>query len=187
MSKMKRPMKPDQVIESLTIISKKPIDEPMERGMKGAIVGILDSLLGTRVLRNGILFVLFPDKWLLTDEISSNDLTEGEWVALKWWIGPHKPEGEKWQGCPDFVSELGSINYFPKEYTQEKQEEPRPFFAEFCVGRFGCIPEMACGHKANEITALFNPFCTKCADGGQNKEAYTIKADQALMELDSNE
>ena len=182
MSKMKRPMTPDRVIESIAIISSKAVDEPMERGLKGAIVGILDSLLGNRATRNSILFVLFPDKWLLTDSISSNDLTEGEWAALKRWIGPHKPEGEKWQGTADFCSELGAINYFPKE--EKKEIGPKPFFAEFCIGRFGCIPEMACGHLASELTALFNPFCIECADSGQNKAAYTIKADQALMELE---
>ena len=178
MSKLKRPMTPDQVIESIAIISSKPVDVPMERGMKGAIVGILDSLLGTRALRNSILYILFYPKWLLTDEISSNDLTEGEWAALKRWIGPHKPEGEKWQGTADFCSELGALNYFPKE----EPEEPKPFFAEFCIGRFGCIPEMACGHKATEITCLFEPFCKICADSGQNKEAYTVKSEQSIME-----
>ena len=190
MGKLQRPMPAEKVIESIGIISKKTDFDPIERGLKGAIIGILDSLLGSRDSRNALLFRLFPGKWDLLEDISSNDLSEGEWYALKRWVGPNKPEGEKWQGVMDFITECAQLNYYLDIKTGgEKAEEEtfnNAFFEEFCNGRFGHIPEMACGHPATDLTALFKPFHAQCADGGKNKLAYQAKADQSLMELDKN-
>ena len=193
MSKLIRPMSAEKVIESLAIISEKPVIDHVDQGMKGAIIGILDSLLGSRVARNSALFRLFPGKWGLLDDISSKELSEGQWYALKRWIGPHKPEGEKWQGSTDFVIECAQINYYldvDQDGKQLKLEEEHltdnSFFEDFCYGRFGHIPVMACGHEANNVTAIFNPFCSLCCDGGKNKEAYAIKADIPLKESVGN-
>jgi len=194
MSKLKRPMSAEQVIESVAIISGKPVDVALDRGIKGAIVGIFDSLVGSRESRNSLLFRLFPGKWMLYDAVSSKDLSESEWYALKRWVGPNKPEGEKWQGTADFITECARLNFHfdispSGKRILEGQEHlsENSFFAEFCVGRFGCIPVMGCGCKANSLTALFNPFCIDHADGGSNKEAYIIQADIPLEEgVDDN-
>jgi hypothetical protein len=186
MSKIKRPMSAEQVIDSIGLISQLPVtSDPMERGLKGAIIGILDNLLGSREVRIALLFRLFPEKWsLVGDSASSNDLTEGEWIALKRWVGPSKPEGERWQGSPDFVSECAQLNYhLDIKVGQQHLGKGDEFFEEFCNGRFGCVPVMMCGHKSNSLTAIFNPFCSLCANSGQNKEAYKMKTDQTVMEM----
>jgi len=196
MSKLTRPMSADDVIESITVLSKKEDFDPVDQGMKGAIIGIIDSLLGSRESRNFVLFLLFPGKWGLLDDISSKDLSEGEWYALRRWVGPNKPEGEKWQGSLDFVVECAHLNSHldagPREKQmelQEKKSKPsdhEEFIKEFLIGRFGVVPEMSCGHGANELTALFNPFCNLCCDGGKNKEAYKIAANEPLKEIAEN-
>ena len=187
---MQRPLNPDQLIKSLYTISTGHIDE-VEKGLQGAIIGIIEGLLGSRARRQILLYRLFPAKWPEPKKVSTKDLTPGQWYALKRWVGPvPPPEGATgWYGSADFVAEATLV--ISKSSAREGQEhldKNDQYFMEYCQGKYGCVPVMVCGHQATGLTGLFNPYCAECSQGGENKEAYEILANQSIMELqDVNE
>jgi len=187
---MNRPLEARQVIESLHKISETvPIPE-VPPGLKGAIIGILEDTLGSRVARLELLFRLFPGKWETIGEVSTKDLTPGQWNALNRWIKPERVEtGDKatWFGNLDFVVEASRVmEICLGREGQEHLDPSSKNFLEFCLGKYGAIPFMACGHEATGLTGLYNPYCIKCAEGGSNKKAYQILANQSIMELEEN-
>lgn len=189
---MERPLEPRQVIESLHKIAEKTLPgDNIPKGLKGAIIGILEDTLGGRVARLELLYKLFPGKWETIGEVSTNDLTTGQWQALKRWIQPERVENQDgkstWFGNLDFVVEASRLaeTSFKKD-GQEHLDPQTENFIEYCLGKYGAIPLMACGHEATGLTGLWNPYCIKCAEGGSNKKAYQILANQSIMELEEN-
>lgn len=186
---MDRPLEPKQVIESLHKISELP-GEDIQQGLKGAIIGILEDTLGSRIARLELLYKLFPGKWETIGEVSTRDLSRGQWNALNRWISPERIEqGDKsiWVGNLDFVIEASHVMEMSlKREGQEHLDPQTKNFLEYCLGKYGGVPLMSCGHEATGLTALYNPYCTTCCEGGNNREAYQIVANQSIMELEEN-
>ena len=174
---MNRPLSPEKIIELLARIASEENPPETPRGMQGAIIGIIESLFGSRGRRQRLLFKLFPGKWSMVGNVSTKDLLPGQWNALNRWVQPVKVDDDSpWIGDDDFVSEAALVmaSCDMKE-GQEHLENDNSYFEEFCRGKYGCIPVMECKHQATALTALWLPFCMECAEGGENKLAYTIK------------
>lgn len=184
---MERPLQPNDLIKSISRISAAPGDD-IHDGIKGAIIGIIEGLLGTKQRRQILLFRLFPGKWADVKSVTTKDLLPGQWRALNRWISPAQyQQGDRtpWYGSADFVTEA-TLLMAERTYL-EGQEHLDParetMFMKHCAETYGQIPTMQCGHLATSLTALGTPFCAECADGGMNKQAYQLMADTPIMEL----
>ena len=189
---MNRPLSPEQVVKSLYKISISLDLNEVPEGIKGAMRGIIQNLVGSRQRRQLLFYKIFPGKWATPKDVTTNDLLPGQWAALQRWIEPGKsetPNGKTpWFGSADFVTEVALIMAESKQQEgQEHLDNDGAFLLEYCTGRYGCVPVMVCGCEANQLTALFEPYCSVHCEAGQNKEAYQIKADQSLMELEGEE
>ena len=75
-------------------------------GRKGAIRGKMDKYLSGSQYRRLVLGWLF-DK---PGEISSNDLTDGQWVGLTFWLSFSKDEHtNEWHVCEEFPIEASRV------------------------------------------------------------------------------
>jgi hypothetical protein len=186
---MDRPLQPNQLINTIQGISSEPVTDPVQPGIQGAIIGIIEGLLGSKHRRQTLLYRLFPGKWGSVKTVTTKDLLPGQWSALYRWIEPQRyEEGDKtpWYGSADFVTEATLLMAEPSHGIKEGQEhldQGHHFFESYCIGRFGQIPTMQCGCEATALTALGTPFCETHAEAGKNRKAYKLQADITVKEL----
>ena len=186
---MDRPLQPQDLIKTLYKITTGEIKE-VEPGVKGAMIGIIESLLGSKARRQTLLYRLFPAKWPMPKNVSTKDLTPGQWYALMRWIEPasfENPDGTKpWYGSADFITEATLVmNHSKSLEGQEHLEKHDEFLVEYLHGRFGCIPKMKCGCEASGLTGLFDPYCLEHAEGGSNQDAYIMESNQSILEIEN--
>lgn len=84
-----------------------------ERGIRGAMIGVMDAQCGGPLGRYSLLYRLFPGRWTNPNSVTTKDLTDTEWHALFKWIEPYKDEDEgKWKGHEALFAEIDSIYNF---------------------------------------------------------------------------
>lgn len=97
-------------------------DDTINKGIRGAICGILDSIMGDKIGRYALLHTLFPETWELAEDVSTKTLSGAQWFALWQWVKPWKNEdiqsGSKWVGHPLLKNEcaqlMGSLWFNPE-------------------------------------------------------------------------
>lgn len=182
-----RPYPPEKVREAVQRILDLPLDklEVVDKGVKGAIIGLMNSAAGGDAGRYKVMNFVLPTLWAEGEKPSTKDLGNWEWMALNRWLNPGKATDDSpWSAHPAFNQEVKLILSYLDGVTPEPDVKPasgleheittRKTLEQIFIDQYGYVPLMYCGHRANERTALGNPVCTLCADGGKNKIAYEM-------------
>ena len=103
-----RPLKPEQLRHFLQLAARAYGQTPLDVNakQKGGIIGSLAGEWEDDHNRRLCLNYLFSEPGSPTKEMSSKQLTDAQWTALKRWIGMYKEdEVTPWQPHPDFGQE----------------------------------------------------------------------------------
>ncbi len=87
-----------------------PTQEPMSKGLKGAIVSYLNKFFLTDIARKEALWYIFDatkeDVSKRVSTKSTHDLTEAQWNALRLWIDMFKDEEDnEWHASSTFIED----------------------------------------------------------------------------------
>lgn len=101
-----RPLPADYVRSAMMeIVRTTPRDFPVDRGVLGAFIGVVNRFVGGDANRRAILGYLFRDG---REPLSTSDISGPEWNALRRWSKITKmPDSGKWVPAdPHFITEL---------------------------------------------------------------------------------